>query len=287
MRKAFTLIELLVVIAIIAILAAILFPVFAQAKVAAKKTSSLSNVKQLGLGAVMYSTDFDDMIMMNSYRNLGSAFPNDQVYWPYATQPYTKNWQLYRCPGNVVDPFGIWNGGNAGIKWYYNWMRWPSYGMNTTYLNNAGGTCAGWATPTGKNNYGPPISFTSVNSPSGTVLLATTKNTGNDSVGYYTSENVESPAGYTADDGCTWSNGAWGTGSFGDSTGTLTYPGNPTYTGDYAVNFNKGGNVVMTDSSSKFYLPGKLAAGTNWKTGIANSAVVITDRSLYLWDTQQ
>ena len=60
MRKAFTLIELLVVIAIIAILAAILFPVFAQAKLSAKKTKSLSNVKQIATSAVMYATDNDD-----------------------------------------------------------------------------------------------------------------------------------------------------------------------------------------------------------------------------------
>ncbi|HEY0868042.1 MAG TPA: prepilin-type N-terminal cleavage/methylation domain-containing protein, partial [Fimbriimonas sp.] len=61
-NRAFTLIELLVVIAIIAILAAILFPVFAQAKAAAKKTASLSNVKQLNLGQIMYATDNDDRL---------------------------------------------------------------------------------------------------------------------------------------------------------------------------------------------------------------------------------
>src|SRR5690348_2431068 len=59
-RKAFTLIELLVVIAIIAILAAILFPVFAQAKAAAKKSAAISNSKQMNLGFTMYATDYDD-----------------------------------------------------------------------------------------------------------------------------------------------------------------------------------------------------------------------------------
>ena len=61
MKNAFTLIELLVVIAIIAILAAILFPVFAQAKLAAKKITSVSNQKQQGLGLIMYAGDYDDM----------------------------------------------------------------------------------------------------------------------------------------------------------------------------------------------------------------------------------
>ena len=66
-RRAFTLIELLVVIAIIAILAAILFPVFAQAKNAAKKTADLSNIKQIGLGTVMYAGDADDVMPLGAY----------------------------------------------------------------------------------------------------------------------------------------------------------------------------------------------------------------------------
>ncbi|MFZ4507000.1 MAG: prepilin-type N-terminal cleavage/methylation domain-containing protein [Fimbriimonas sp.] len=85
-RKAFTLIELLVVIAIIAILAAILFPVFAQAKLAAKKTQSLSNVKQLALGITMYSTDYDDHFAQSEY---GSG---DRHYtWATAIYPYLKS----------------------------------------------------------------------------------------------------------------------------------------------------------------------------------------------------
>ena len=75
MKKAFTLIELLVVIAIIAILAAILFPVFAQAKLAAKKTSSLADVKEIGLAEIMYQNDSDDYFVLesNADNSLGTS----------------------------------------------------------------------------------------------------------------------------------------------------------------------------------------------------------------------
>jgi prepilin-type N-terminal cleavage/methylation domain-containing protein/prepilin-type processing-associated H-X9-DG protein len=85
-RTAFTLIELLVVIAIIAILAAILFPVFAQAKEAAKKTTCLSNIKNISLGLILYTNDYDDFYCP------GMAINNDiQVSWETITLPYIKN----------------------------------------------------------------------------------------------------------------------------------------------------------------------------------------------------
>lgn len=102
MRRAFTLIELLVVIAIIAILAAILFPVFAQAKLAAKKTQSLSNMKNLMTGAVMYATDVDDVYHLIRTRNTNA----DPLNWATGAedmlQPYMKNLDIYEDP---ADPY--------------------------------------------------------------------------------------------------------------------------------------------------------------------------------------
>lgn len=88
-RKGFTLIELLVVIAIIAILAAILFPVFAKAREKARQASCASNVKQITLGLLMYVQDYDERFM-NVRQGPGG--------WVQNVQPYVKNWQLFNCP---------------------------------------------------------------------------------------------------------------------------------------------------------------------------------------------
>lgn len=97
-RRGFTLIELLVVIAIIAILAAILFPVFAQAREAARKTSCLSNMKQLGLATLLYVQDYDETFPMNLYFG-DTPFPCVYTAWT-AIIPYSKNTQFYACPSN-------------------------------------------------------------------------------------------------------------------------------------------------------------------------------------------
>jgi prepilin-type N-terminal cleavage/methylation domain-containing protein len=103
-NKGFTLIELLVVIAIIAILAAILFPVFAQAKLAAKKTVDLSNIKQLGTALAIYQNDYDDAWPFAQSGNY-SNWPQSTAMWSSSLVigPYTKNTDLLKSP---VDSFG-------------------------------------------------------------------------------------------------------------------------------------------------------------------------------------
>ena len=106
-KQGFTLIELLVVIAIIAILAAILFPVFARAREKARQTSCLNNVKQMGLAAVMYSSDYDDALVPARIR-----YGDTCTYWcphPARTgllEPYINNRQIFLCPSTDTASWG-------------------------------------------------------------------------------------------------------------------------------------------------------------------------------------
>lgn len=174
MKRAFTLIELLVVIAIIAILAAILFPVFAQAKVAAKKTQSLSQVKQMGTSSQIYLADYDDNFPLGivwspvygSY-NWDSFVPVPISAYTYNTsdatdvdrlnvatsfvwnsiQPYMKNIQMYTSPGATVQRPAVAfsmtplaNKGAAGVNLPKSGTGWFSYtynGLLTGYASTA------------------------------------------------------------------------------------------------------------------------------------------------------
>jgi prepilin-type N-terminal cleavage/methylation domain-containing protein/prepilin-type processing-associated H-X9-DG protein len=130
-KTGFTLIELLVVIAIIAILAAILFPVFAAAREKARQTSCLSNMKELGLGLAMYTTDYDGHYACSGgtcfggYAGCSQATPTPTLNWQWVVYPYVKNWQIYVCPSDprssnipvsyVYNNWGLTNGSNFGL----------------------------------------------------------------------------------------------------------------------------------------------------------------------------
>lgn len=103
--KGFTLIELLVVVAIIAVLAAILFPVFARARENARRASCMSNLKQMGLAMMMYTQDYDEHMpsyLLEGHGNKIFPAPNGNKYsrqpWFFAIYPYAKSSQLFNCP---------------------------------------------------------------------------------------------------------------------------------------------------------------------------------------------
>ena len=131
MRKGFTLIELLVVIAIIAILAAILFPVFARAREKARQTSCLNNLKQIVLGGQMYAQDYDER--WHIYRVGSYAAPNDM--WYVHIQPYIKNTQIWICPSRDAGSY------NYGVNYSHACgqplAKMPSPAEMLAYCDNA------------------------------------------------------------------------------------------------------------------------------------------------------
>ena len=146
-RKGFTLIELLVVIAIIAILAAILFPVFARAREKARQASCQSNLKQLAMAVIMYRGDYDER-NVNYSRGPGStetdAWLNGQpvpgasgrTSWSLEIMPYVKNTQVYVCPS--WPPQYTRSGCASHLP-----FRWSSYGLSISYVADHGGRWAG------------------------------------------------------------------------------------------------------------------------------------------------
>src|SRR4051812_20391972 len=97
-KKGFTLIELLVVIAIIAILAAILFPVFGRARENARRASCMSNMKQIGLGVMQYTQDYDERYPMRYYGGAPTGAIQEANSWRRQIYPYVKSAQLFSCP---------------------------------------------------------------------------------------------------------------------------------------------------------------------------------------------
>lgn len=136
--RGFTLIELLVVIAIIAILAAILFPVFAKAREKARQTSCLSNLKQIGLAEHQYSIDYDEMALPVATFDANGLY----VFWPTLVQPYCRSIDFFKCPSDSS------NGGPG--SWYsplnvdvINGIAYHSYAIN--WIHDWAGSASAYA----------------------------------------------------------------------------------------------------------------------------------------------
>jgi prepilin-type N-terminal cleavage/methylation domain-containing protein/prepilin-type processing-associated H-X9-DG protein len=177
-RNAFTLIELLVVISIIAILAAILFPVFAQAREAAKKTACLSNVKQIDLALLMYVNDSDDQAPTPAevYTPV-----NDVVDYWQLIMPYVKGQDLFFCPDDSFTGCDIYKGfpddtgpADKCISYGSNWGPMLSLKNGT----DSGGLFGSFAwNPISESYYAKGVSMTSIVAPSQMVAIGDTQDT--------------------------------------------------------------------------------------------------------------
>jgi len=187
-RKAFTLIELLVVIAIIAILAAILFPVFARARENARRASCMSNLKQIGLGVMQYTQDYDEKLPKNAVVYASSVpFESNASYsgathlWWHEIFPYVKSTQIFICPSSGATWLGDYypknSAGSSYAPYAYNTNLsggpslaaipqvavTPMIGDSTYYLMDADHDCASssttnpWCTSGTNDNSDAPL----------------------------------------------------------------------------------------------------------------------------------
>jgi len=285
-RKAFTLIELLVVIAIIAILAAILFPVFAQAKIAAKGTASLSNNKQTALAAIMYSSDTDDTAVLDGQwydpasPMTWSGGPFES--WSWLDLPYTKNSQILIDP--LATPVAIPSGWSANA---WNCQVGMEYGYDYTVFSPA--------TFTAVDSHGSwirnPIPLTTVARPADTVLFTEHASYNEEGAWFYGVGSILSvgmsdpPAcfsgvGFSSRYYC-FTN--WGTNE--QIWGTVNVPAGSSTGG---TSFRKAGNgaVTFSDGHAKMYTPAALAAGTNWTPTLNQSSLIENNNTVYHWAQQ-
>ncbi|HWA84255.1 MAG TPA: prepilin-type N-terminal cleavage/methylation domain-containing protein [Fimbriimonadaceae bacterium] len=255
--RAFTLIELLVVIAIIAILAAILFPVFAQAKLAAKKAADLSNVKQIGLGIQMYLGDNDDVYPLALFWDSNQPYSTSYAWSStLCVQPYIKNKEIVKSPADSMG--GVFTDASVYGIAPSRQPRPISYMANsiTPYYTMFGVTNpqgimpdpAPWATTTAAT------SASQINNVADMILLANGAKEYNDwnGCGQYIVDEVEWCYYLTNNIDYDWTIDVL----------SLALPGDMLYPAWHK--YGTGVNFGMTDGHAKLFAPGQVRDGKKW-----------------------
>lgn len=278
-QSAFTLIELLVVIAIIAILAAILFPVFAQARESARKTVCLSNIKQLGLGVMMYVQDYDETFPCNSYdtpplgiTDTDSGNPNYRAYWRWMWEilPYLKNKQILVCPSdlNPKSPnlFGMVYDNNPTPDCSDIWGTPTaiSYAMNDVLTGLGGTTTPGSCLGAQSTSSDYVVTLASVPTPAGTYMIGDSGRP-NGLDGWWI--NNTRAANFVEISGVS----APGGGAHADCTFTTSWPCSPGSAWVKDLNSSGvyrhlgGSNIAYADGHAKFKHGSQIWSGDGWE----------------------
>ena len=248
-KRGFTLIELLVVIAIIAILAAILFPVFQKVRENARRASCQSNLKQIGLAEIQYTQDFDEL-NSGAFKAVGHpGDPGARAYWPEILYPYTKSAALYLCPDGVAPHVDMWEaseGPNSGDQYEAFQdtnpdVHYTDYGYNCVRNGDANNNTQGIGTIGQSDSEGQALA--AVQSPATTILFTETRNNGPGSTGQFGSAN-------TYDTRYTDYKGTFP--PAGNPIPTTTWAGTPTADGDVQPRHTSGSNFAYYDGHVKW-----------------------------------